>query len=118
MCPVARASSIQPPASSIRPPASPIQRLSMLNPDRLTVKSSDAINDALSLARREGNPLVHDTHLLRVLLDQDEGIVAPILQKLGVTIPALAEAIDREIARYPKQSAPSPTPSRELCDVR
>ena len=89
----------------------------MLNPDRLTVKSSDALNDALTLARREGNPLVHDAHLLRVLLDQDEGIVAPILQKLGVAIPALAQAIDREIARYPKQSDASPTLSRELSNV-
>ncbi len=89
----------------------------MLNPDRLTVKSSDALNDALALARREGNPLVHDTHLLRVLLDQDEGIVTPILQKLGVAIPTLAEAIDREIARYPKQSDASPTLSRELSNV-
>ena len=89
----------------------------MLNPDRLTVKSSDALNDALTLARSNGNPLVHDTHLLRVLLDQDEGIVAPILQKLGVALPALAEAIDREIARYPKQSDASPTLSRELSNV-
>jgi ATP-dependent Clp protease ATP-binding subunit ClpB len=89
----------------------------MLNPDRLTVKSSDALNDALALARRNGNPLVHDTHLLRVLLDQDEGIVTPILQKLGVSVPSLAEAIDREIARYPKQSDASPTLSRELSNV-
>ncbi len=89
----------------------------MLNPDRLTVKSSDAINDALTLARRDGNPLVHDTHLLRALIGQDEGIVVPILQKLGVAIPALTEAIDREIARYPKQSDASPTLSRELSNV-
>ncbi len=89
----------------------------MLNPDRLTVKSSDALNDALALARRDGNPLVHDTHLLRVLLDQEEGIVTPILQKLGVAIPALKEAIDREIARYPRQSDANPTLSRELSNV-
>jgi ATP-dependent Clp protease ATP-binding subunit ClpB len=89
----------------------------MLNPDRLTVKSSDAINDALTLARRDGNPLVHDTHLLRALIDQDEGIVVPILQKLGVAIPALTAAVDREIARYPKQSDANPTLSRELSAV-
>jgi ATP-dependent Clp protease ATP-binding subunit ClpB len=89
----------------------------MISPDRLTVKSSDALNDALALARRAGNPLVHDTHLLRALLDQDEGIVAPILQKLGVAIPALTAAIDRELARYPKQTDASPTLSRELSNV-
>ena len=89
----------------------------MLNPDRLTVKSGDAITEALTHARQLGNPLVHDTHLLRALLQQDEGIVVPILQKLGVAIPALSEAIDREIARYPKQSEAQPTLSREVTAV-
>ncbi|MBX3175503.1 MAG: ATP-dependent chaperone ClpB [Gemmatimonadaceae bacterium] len=89
----------------------------MLNPDRLTVKSGDAITEALTHARQVGNPLVHDTHLLRALLQQDEGIVVPILQKLGVAIPALSEAIDREIARYPKQSEAQPTLSREVTAV-
>ncbi len=89
----------------------------MLNPDRLTVKSSDAINDALNLARAKGNPLVHDTHLLRALIGQEEGLVAPILQKVGVNIPTLGEAIDREIGRYPKQSDATPSLSRELSNV-
>ncbi|MFI5311228.1 MAG: AAA family ATPase, partial [Gemmatimonadales bacterium] len=89
----------------------------MLNADRLTVKSADALNDALSLARRNGSPLVHDTHLLRALLEQDEGIVVPILQKLGVPVPALKEKLDAEIARYPKQSDASPSFSRDLSRV-
>jgi ATP-dependent Clp protease ATP-binding subunit ClpB len=89
----------------------------VLNPDRLTVKTADAVNDALSLARKNGNPIVHDTHLLRALLDQDESIVVPILQKLGVTIPAIREAIDAELARYPKQSDANPTLSREFSAV-
>lgn len=86
----------------------------MLNPDRLTVKSSEAITDALSLARQAGNPLVHDTHLLLALLKQDEGIVVPILQKLGVAIPALTKEVEREIARYPKQSDAQPSLAREV----
>ena len=89
----------------------------MLSPDRLTVKSSEAITDAVTHARRLGNPQVHDTHLLAALLAQDEGIVVPILQKLGVTVPALREAIEREITRYPKQSDAQPTLARELTAV-
>ncbi len=89
----------------------------MLNPDRLTVKSSEALTDAISQARRNGNPLVHDTHLLLSLLGQDEGIVVPILQKMGVGIPALQEALTREIARYPKQSDAQPNLARELSAV-
>src|SRR5512133_3752104 len=89
----------------------------MLNPDRLTVKSSEALNDALALARRAGNPMVYDAHLLLALLGQDEGIVVPILQKIGVSVAALREAVERETARYPKQSGANPTLARELNQV-
>ena len=89
----------------------------MLSSDRLTVKSADAMNDALSLARRTGNPLVYDAHLLAALIEQDESIVVPVLQKLGVALPALREAIEREIGRYPKQTGASPSLARELTAV-
>ncbi len=89
----------------------------MLNPDRLTVKTSEAITDAVTRARQAGNPQVHDSHLLLALLQQDEGIVVPILQKLGVQIPALTEAVEREIARYPKQSDAQPSLAREVSAV-
>src|SRR4051812_47880482 len=86
----------------------------MINPDRLTVKSAEALNEALDAARRNGNPMVYDAHLLRVLLDQDESIVVPVLQKLGASVAAIREQLDREIARYPKQSNAQPQTSREL----
>jgi ATP-dependent Clp protease ATP-binding subunit ClpB len=89
----------------------------MINPERLTVKASEAFNSALDLARRNGNPQIHDLHLLSALLDQDEGIVVPIIQKLGANVAAMREAIKREVARYPKQSDATPTLSRELNQV-
>ncbi len=79
--------------------------------------SQEALADAATRARQAGNPQVHDTHLLAALLAQDEGIVVPILQKLGVAIPALQDALERELARYPKQSDAQPTASRELSAV-
>ncbi len=89
----------------------------MINPDRLTVKASEALNEAVDLARRAGNPLVYDLHLLLALLTQDEGIVVPILQKLGISVAQLRETVGREMARYPKQSNAQPTLSRELNQV-
>jgi ATP-dependent Clp protease ATP-binding subunit ClpB len=89
----------------------------MINPDRLTVKASEAVNEAVDLARRSGNPLVYDVHLLIALLTQDEGIVVPVLQKLGVSVAQLRETVGREMARYPKQSNAQPTLSRELNQV-
>ena len=89
----------------------------MINPDKLTVKSGEAINDAVAIARRAGNPQVYDLHLLLALLAQDEGIVVPVLQKLGVSVSAVRESAEREAARYPKQSDAQPNLSRELNQV-
>ena len=89
----------------------------MINPDRLTVKSTEALNDALGHARKNGNPLVYDLHLLHALLSQEESIVVPILQKLGINVPQLREGVERDIGRYPKQSGAQPSLSRELNQV-
>ena len=89
----------------------------MINQDRLTVKSGEALNDAVSIARRAGNPVVYDLHLLLALLSQDEGIVVPVLQKLGVSVASLRDKGEKEAARYPKQSDAQPNVSRELNQV-
>src|SRR5512132_2859940 len=86
----------------------------MINSDRLTVKSGEALNEAQAEARRLGNPMIYDTHLLHVLLGQEESIVVPVLQKLGASVGALGDQVQREIARYPKQSDAQPNLSREL----
>ena len=89
----------------------------MINPERLTVKSTEALNEAVAEARRLGNPLVYDTHLLLVLLSQDESIVVPTLQKLGASVAALRAQLLAEIGRYPKQSDAQPSWARELTSV-
>jgi ATP-dependent Clp protease ATP-binding subunit ClpB len=89
----------------------------MLSSERLTVKAAEAINAAIELARKNGNPVIQDLHLLSALLDQNEGIVVPIIQKLGVNVASLREQVQREIARYPKQTDAAPTTSRELNQV-
>jgi len=89
----------------------------MINPERLTVKAGEALNESVTLARRNGNPAVYDIHLLLALLDQQESIVVPILQKLGASVAALRERVQREMARYPKQSDAQPNISRELNQV-
>ena len=89
----------------------------MLNPDRLTIKSGEAVNDAVASARRAGNPLVYDLHLLLALIAQQDGIVVPLLQKAGVKTPELRQRAETEAARYPKQSDAQPQISRELNQV-
>ena len=89
----------------------------MINPDRLTMKSAEALNEAVALARKAGNPLTYDVHLLLALLGQTEGIVVPILQRIGVNVTAVRTAAEQEAARYAKQSDAQPTLSRELTQV-
>ncbi|HEX8317516.1 MAG TPA: ATP-dependent chaperone ClpB [Longimicrobium sp.] len=87
----------------------------MINFDRLTVKSTEAIQSAANEARKAGNPSIEDLHLLSALIAQAEGIVVPILQKVGVNVTRLRTEVDAASARLPKQSGGSqPTISREL----
>src|SRR5215210_3570482 len=88
----------------------------MIRPDRLTIKAQEAFRDAGDLARRRGNPVVNDAHLLAALLAQAEGVVQPLLQKLGLNVRELSESVDREIERFPKQEggAAEPSFSREV----
>jgi len=91
----------------------------MIKPDRLTIKAQEAFRDAGELARARGNPVVNDAHLFAALLGQDEGVVHPLLQKVGLNVAQLREATDREIARFPVQSGDGVEPhlARELHKV-
>ncbi|MGI9190383.1 MAG: ATP-dependent chaperone ClpB [Longimicrobiaceae bacterium] len=90
----------------------------MINFDRLTVKSAEAIQEAAQAASRAGNPAIEDLHLLAALLAQEEGIVVPILQKVGVDVGRLATELETALGRLPKQSGGAqPTISRELNSI-
>ncbi|CAN5803180.1 ATP-dependent chaperone ClpB [soil metagenome] len=90
----------------------------MINFDRLTVKAAEAIQAAANAARQAGNPAIEDVHLLGALLAQDEGIVVPILQKVGVNVGRLGTELQAATGRLPKQSGGAqPTVSRELNEV-
>jgi ATP-dependent Clp protease ATP-binding subunit ClpB len=90
-----------------------------INPDRLTVKAAEALQQASALARSRGNPVVNDAHLFYALLAQDDGIVVPLLQKAGLNITQLKTDTERELARFPQQSgaAAEPTLAREISRV-
>ncbi len=70
--------------------------------DKLTVKTQEAFQRANDLASEHGNPEVMPVHLLAALLEDREGIVLPLLGKLGVQAGAVQQAAMREIERLPK----------------
>ncbi len=73
-----------------------------LDPNRWTLKTQEAFNAAVELARGQSHPEVTPDHLLLALLGQEEGVVLPILQKVGVPAPTLRNKTEAALAKLPK----------------
>src|SRR5829696_4369451 len=88
-----------------------------MQPDRFTVKSQEAVAAAQRLASEGSNPEVAPPHLLLALLDQDEGVVVPVLQRLGVDAQDARANAEEAIGKLPKlsgNSVPDVRPSSEF----
>ena len=86
--------------------------------DKLTVKGQEAVARAQTLASQRGNPQIESLHLLQCLLDESDGIVKPILQKIGANISQLASTVTAEADRLPRsQGGASPPIGSELHSV-
>ncbi len=87
----------------------------MIHFDRLTVKAGEALQAAASEARQRGNPEIDGVHLLAALLDQEGGIVVPVLQKIGVPVTDVLSKVSDRIDRLAKVTGGSdPRLGREL----
>ena len=76
--------------------------------DKLTVKAQDAVQRAQDLAADKGNPQIDPLHLLAALLAESEGVVRPILDKIGAPRQQLEKIIDAELNHLPKVSGGAP----------
>jgi ATP-dependent Clp protease ATP-binding subunit ClpB len=70
--------------------------------DRLTVKSQEAVQAASGHAAENGNPEVLPLHLMAALLEDREGVVIPVLEKVGVPVEQLLSGVNSAIAKLPK----------------
>ena len=70
--------------------------------DKLTLKSQEALQEAKAIAERKNHQQIDVEHLLLALLGQKEGIVIPILQKLGANIDLMVSQLEQELDRIPK----------------
>jgi len=73
--------------------------------DRFTIKAQEAIAAAGQLAERRHNPQVTPEHLLAVLLEQEGGVVAPVLAKLGADVNALRAQVNADLDALPTMTA-------------
>jgi len=73
--------------------------------DKLTVKGQEAVARAQTMATEAGNPQIEPLHLLQGLVDEDDGIVAPLLEKIGANLGQLKSTVESELSRLPSVSA-------------
>ena len=72
--------------------------------EALTIKAQEAVQRAVELAASRGNPQATPVHLLQSLVSEREGIVRPLLEKIGVDRGHLERIIEAELSHLPKVS--------------
>ena len=86
--------------------------------DRLTAKSQEAVQAAAGYAGENGNPEVLPLHLMAALLEDREGVVIPVLEKVGVPVQELLAGVNAGVAKLPKvQGGGQPGMSQALNKV-
>jgi len=75
--------------------------------DKYTIKSQEAIQASQSLATSRGHQEIRPEHLLLALLRQEEGVVRPILQRIGADPAVVEQAVESDLAKMPQVSGES-----------
>ncbi|MBK5223512.1 MAG: AAA family ATPase [Acidimicrobiia bacterium] len=73
-----------------------------LDPNRWTLKTQEAVNAAIAAAKANSNPEVTVDHVLTALVGQEEGVVLPILQKVGANPVSMRNAAADAVSKLPK----------------
>ena len=86
--------------------------------DKLTVKSGEAVQAAVTLAAENGNPEVQPLHLMAALLEDHEGVVLPVLERVGVPVQQFLAGLNSLMQKLPKvQGGGQPQASGSLNKV-
>jgi len=75
--------------------------------DKFTLKAQEAIQASQQVAERFGNQQIEPEHLMRAILEQKEGVIPPLLGKIGTNQAQLVEAFEAAIDKLPKVSGAS-----------
>ena len=72
-----------------------------MNYDQMTLKTQDAIQEASSIAARKDHGEIGTEHLLYALLTQKDGIIPPLVERIGVKVSAILEPLEKLLDSYP-----------------
>ncbi|MBO8457578.1 MAG: ATP-dependent chaperone ClpB [Spirochaetes bacterium] len=73
-----------------------------MNYEKYTLKTQEALEEATSLAQQVDANSVDTPFILKALLQQEEGIVGPVVEKIGVSVTNLLASVDEIISKLPK----------------
>jgi ATP-dependent Clp protease ATP-binding subunit ClpB len=79
--------------------------------DKFTVKGQEAVQRASELASEHGNPELLPLHMLAALVEDREGIVPPVLEKIGIGVQSILNDVYKEMDRLPKVSGGAAQPT-------
>ena len=88
-----------------------------MNFNNFTIKSQEAIQKAVEIAKGAGNQAIEPVHLLKGILTEGDSLLTFIFQKVGANASQVAGSIDRSIESEPKVSGGEPYLSRTSNDV-
>jgi ATP-dependent Clp protease ATP-binding subunit ClpB len=89
--------------------------MAVFNPESTTLKTRHALAHAQAMARELKHPEVTTLHLLMACIQQDGGLVRPLLERAGIHGSAAERALSESLARQPSvQGGREPSPSGEL----
>jgi ATP-dependent Clp protease ATP-binding subunit ClpB len=90
----------------------------MLRFEKMTVKAQEALQSAQEVAASHENQQIEPVHLLAALVAQPDGVVSPLLARLGIRSEMLSQDLEREMGRLPKVTGyAQQNMSRALNDV-
>jgi len=72
--------------------------------DRFTIRGQEAVQEAIGVAEKNQNQQVEPEHILAAMLEQKEGVVRPILGKIGANPAAVLSELQAAIEKFPKVS--------------
>ena len=88
-----------------------------MNINKYTIKSQEALQSAIELARKAGNQAIEPQHLLASLLTLGDSLTDFLLSKLGIQRARLEESLQRQLASLPKVSGGEPYLSGDATKV-
>lgn len=75
-----------------------------MNFNNFTIKSQEAVQKAVEIARRNGNQAIEPAHLLKAMIEEGESVIKFIFQKLSLNESTIIQSLEKEISKYPRIS--------------